>query len=55
MDTNKAGVTCFLSFVYLIIAYGINLIAANYIFLMDPVWDLSKESQAIKRAHRLHI
>lgn len=27
--------------------------AADYIFLVDPVWDLSKEMQAIKRAHRI--
>lgn len=34
-------------------AYGINLIGANYVFLMEPVWDQSKEAQAIKRAHRI--
>jgi len=34
-------------------AYGINLTAATYIFILDPVWDVSKERQAIKRAHRI--
>lgn len=34
-------------------AYGINLTAASYIFIVDPIWDPSKERQAIKRAHRL--
>ena len=34
-------------------AYGINLTAASRIFIMDPVWDLSREAQAIKRAHRI--
>jgi SNF2 family DNA or RNA helicase len=33
-------------------AYGINLVAANRIFLVDPLWDKAKEAQAIKRAHR---
>ena len=26
-------------------AYGINLVAANYVFILDPVWDASKEAQ----------
>jgi len=34
-------------------AYGINLVAATRIFLVDPLWDSAKESQAIKRAHRI--
>jgi len=40
MDVNKA-------------AWGINMIAANYIFFMEPLDDRSKEAQAIKRAHRI--
>eukprot|EP01113_Clastostelium_recurvatum_P036839 TRINITY_DN5315_c0_g1_i1.p1 TRINITY_DN5315_c0_g1~~TRINITY_DN5315_c0_g1_i1.p1 ORF type:complete len:724 (-),score=227.43 TRINITY_DN5315_c0_g1_i1:115-2286(-) len=34
-------------------AYGINLTSATYMFMMDPVWDLAKERQALKRAHRI--
>jgi len=34
-------------------AYGINLYAANYVFFVDPIWDLAQEAQAIKRAHRI--
>ena len=32
---------------------GLNLTAANYIFLMDPWWNLTVENQAIDRAHRI--
>lgn len=34
-------------------AYGIDLTSATRIYFMDPVWDISKEKQAIKRAHRI--
>lgn len=33
--------------------FGLNLTAANYIFLMDPWWNPSVENQAIDRAHRI--
>lgn len=32
---------------------GLNLTAANYVFLMDPWWNESAENQAIARAHRI--
>jgi SNF2 family DNA or RNA helicase len=32
---------------------GLNLTAANYIFLMDPWWNPAVENQAIDRAHRI--
>lgn len=32
---------------------GLNLTAASYVFLMDPWWNPSVESQAIDRAHRI--
>ncbi|KYQ90363.1 hypothetical protein DLAC_11753 [Tieghemostelium lacteum] len=34
-------------------AFGINLTAANYIFIMDPIWSISVEQQAIARAQRI--
>lgn len=32
---------------------GLNLTAADYVFLMDPWWNPAVESQAIARAHRI--
>eukprot|EP00929_Paragymnodinium_shiwhaense_P049545 TRINITY_DN24987_c0_g1_i4.p1 TRINITY_DN24987_c0_g1~~TRINITY_DN24987_c0_g1_i4.p1 ORF type:complete len:1058 (-),score=195.10 TRINITY_DN24987_c0_g1_i4:85-3258(-) len=32
---------------------GLNLQAANYVFLMDPWWNPAQELQAIQRAHRI--
>ncbi|MDA1044891.1 MAG: DEAD/DEAH box helicase, partial [Verrucomicrobia bacterium] len=33
--------------------YGLNLTAAEYVFLLDPWWNPAVESQAIDRAHRI--
>lgn len=33
--------------------HGLNLTAADYVFLLDPWWNPAVESQAIDRAHRL--
>jgi non-specific serine/threonine protein kinase len=32
---------------------GLNLTAADYVFLLDPWWNPAKEGQAIARAHRI--
>ncbi|KZZ94620.1 DNA repair protein rad5 [Ascosphaera apis ARSEF 7405] len=32
---------------------GLNLTAANYVFMMDPWWSFAVESQAIDRVHRM--
>ncbi len=32
---------------------GLNLTAADYVFLLDPWWNPAVEAQAIDRAHRL--
>ncbi len=32
---------------------GLNLTAADYVFLLDPWWNPAKEQQAIARAHRI--
>jgi SNF2 family DNA or RNA helicase len=32
---------------------GLNLTAADYIFIMDPWWNAASETQAIDRAHRI--
>ena len=32
---------------------GLNLTAADYVFLLDPWWNPAAESQAIARAHRI--
>ena len=32
---------------------GVNMHAADYVFLMDPWWNPAAESQAIDRAHRI--
>lgn len=32
---------------------GLNLPAADYVFLLDPWWNPAVESQAIDRAHRI--
>jgi SNF2 family DNA or RNA helicase len=32
---------------------GLNLTAAEYIFLLDPWWNPAVEAQAIDRAHRI--
>lgn len=32
---------------------GLNLMAADYVFLLDPWWNPAAESQAINRAHRI--
>ena len=32
---------------------GLNLTAADYVFLLDPWWNPAKEEQAIARAHRI--
>ncbi|WP_162006699.1 DEAD/DEAH box helicase [Roseimaritima sediminicola] len=33
--------------------HGLNLTAADYVFIMDPWWNPAVESQAIDRAHRM--
>ena len=33
--------------------YGLNLTAAEYVFILDPWWNPAVESQAIDRAHRI--
>jgi len=33
--------------------YGLNLTAADYVFLLDPWWNPAIEAQAIDRAHRM--
>jgi SNF2 family DNA or RNA helicase len=33
--------------------FGLNLTAADYVFLLDPWWNPAVESQAIDRAHRI--
>ena len=32
---------------------GLNLTAANYVFILDPWWNPAVEAQAIDRAHRI--
>lgn len=32
---------------------GLNLTAADYVFILDPWWNLAAENQAIGRAHRI--
>jgi len=32
---------------------GLNLTAADYVFLLDPWWNPAREDQAIARAHRI--
>jgi SNF2 family DNA or RNA helicase len=32
---------------------GLNLTAADYVFILDPWWNPSTEDQAIARAHRI--
>ncbi|HPB06555.1 MAG TPA: helicase-related protein, partial [Prolixibacteraceae bacterium] len=32
---------------------GLNLTAADYIFILDPWWNPASENQAISRAHRI--
>jgi SNF2 family DNA or RNA helicase len=32
---------------------GLNLFAADYVFILDPWWNPAAEAQAIDRAHRL--
>ena len=32
---------------------GLNLTAADYVFLLDPWWNTAAEEQAISRAHRI--
>ncbi len=32
---------------------GLNLTAADYVFLLDPWWNPAAEAQAINRAHRI--
>ncbi|MEI7596384.1 MAG: DEAD/DEAH box helicase [Bacteroidota bacterium] len=32
---------------------GLNITAADYVFLLDPWWNLAAEKQAISRAHRI--
>src|SRR6266540_465999 len=32
---------------------GLNLTAADYVFLLDPWWNPAAETQAINRAHRI--
>jgi superfamily II DNA or RNA helicase len=34
-------------------AHGLNLTAADYVFLLDPWWNPAVEAQAIDRAHRM--
>ena len=32
---------------------GLNLTAADYVFILDPWWNPAKEDQAVARAHRI--
>jgi SNF2 family DNA or RNA helicase len=32
---------------------GLNLTAADYVFILDPWWNPAREDQAIARAHRI--
>jgi SNF2 family DNA or RNA helicase len=32
---------------------GLNLVEADYVFLLDPWWNPAVEAQAIDRAHRI--
>jgi SNF2 family DNA or RNA helicase len=32
---------------------GLNLVEADYVFLLDPWWNPAAEAQAIDRAHRI--
>ena len=32
---------------------GLNLTAADYVFILDPWWNLAAENQAVSRAHRM--
>jgi len=32
---------------------GLNLVAANHVFLVDPWWNPAVEEQAIQRVHRI--
>jgi len=34
-------------------AYGLNLTAADYVFILDPWWNPSVENQAVDRTHRI--
>jgi SNF2 family DNA or RNA helicase len=33
--------------------HGLNLTAADYVFILDPWWNPAVEAQAVDRAHRL--
>ena len=33
--------------------HGLNLTAADYVFILDPWWNPAAEAQAIDRAHRI--
>jgi SNF2 family DNA or RNA helicase len=33
--------------------YGLNLTSADYVFILDPWWNVAAEMQAINRAHRI--
>jgi SNF2 family DNA or RNA helicase len=33
--------------------FGLNLVAADYVFLLDPWWNPASEMQAMSRAHRI--
>ena len=33
--------------------YGLNLTAADYVYILDPWWNPAVESQAIDRTHRI--
>ena len=33
--------------------HGLNLTAADYVFILDPWWNPAVEAQAIDRAHRI--
>ncbi len=39
--TNKTG------------SYGLNLVSADYVFILDPWWNPAVEEQAVSRAHRM--
>ena len=32
---------------------GLNLVGADYVFLLDPWWNPATEAQAVDRAHRI--
>ncbi|HKI05736.1 MAG TPA: C-terminal helicase domain-containing protein [Thermoanaerobaculia bacterium] len=54
METFQSDPTCQLFLISLKAGgLGLNLTAADYVYLLDPWWNPAVESQAIGRAHRI--